>query len=148
MLKAALSRAKPSAWRFSLQCANLSCLTVASPRGGACGLIRCDAFQSYDSISGGARLSYLQAVMLVANPSMGVLTSHHARALGCSRATLKATNNCIRVAFGLWNSGSWCLESLVMPEPTAALTEGKHRQHESYLWPCTHRPSHSCLSRQ
>ena len=43
------SRAKLSAWRLSLQCANLSCLTVASTRGGACGLIRCDAFQSYDS---------------------------------------------------------------------------------------------------
>ena len=39
---------KPSAWRLPLQCANLSCLTVASTRGGACGLIRCDARQSYD----------------------------------------------------------------------------------------------------
>jgi len=61
----------------------------------------------------------LQVVILAANPLARVLTSHHARALGCSRATLDLqSGGC--VAFGPWNSAPWGLESLVMLEPHEA----------------------------
>ena len=136
---------KPSAWRLSLQCANLSCLTVASTRGGACGLIRCDARQSYDSPSGGARLSFLQEVILAANPVIRFLTSHHARALGCSRATMRS-DSCGVSALEL---GPMVL-GIASNARTGEVTrlQRRHTQHESYLWPCTHRPSHSRLKRR